>query len=118
MSVLFYLVGPWVIDLLTTSADIRTEAQQYLWWAILIPITGVLAFQMDGVYIGSTWSRDMSILMLISLVIYIATFFITKGLWGNDALWFALHVFLVARGLSLAARLPTNTRRAFAGAAS
>ena len=36
-----------------------------------MPLSGVLAFQMDGVFIGATWSRDMRNMMLLSLAAYL-----------------------------------------------
>jgi hypothetical protein len=48
------------------------EAARYLPWAALTAVAGVLAFQMDGVFIGATWSRDMRNMMLLSFLLYLA----------------------------------------------
>ena len=39
----------------------------YIPWAAFTAVSGVLAFQMDGVFIGATWSRDMRNMMLLSV---------------------------------------------------
>src|SRR5690606_38970399 len=84
---LFLLAGETFIKLLTTSEDVRSASIAYLPWAALTAVSGVLAFQMDGVFIGATWSRDMRNMMLISLAIY-ATCMLTLGhLLGNAGLW-------------------------------
>ena len=64
-------------------------------------MSGVLAFEMDGVYIGATWSRDMRNMMLISIAIYLASWWVLTQSFGIHGLWMALLIFLGARGLSL-----------------
>lgn len=109
----FVLTGPWLIDLMSTNSDIRLEANELLLWAALIPLTGVLAFQMDGVFIGATWSRDMSIMMIVSLILYLITWQLVKEPYGNHGLWFALHAFLFFRGVTLGFRVAPNMRKTF-----
>ena len=70
LSSLFYVAGPLMIDAMTTNADIRATARIFLIWAALTPIVGVVAFQMDGIFIGSTWSSDMRNMMLVSLAAF------------------------------------------------
>ncbi len=64
ITLLFLMVGTPLIALMTTAPDVRTVAATYLPWAALTAISGAIAFQMDGVYIGATWSRDMRNRML------------------------------------------------------
>ena len=110
---LFFLFGDHLIALMTTAPDVRAEAGRYLWMAALCAVTGVLAFQMDGVFIGATWSRDMRNMMLLSLAVYVAALWLMVPLLGNHGLWLALHTFLVVRGASLLFVLPLRARTAF-----
>jgi MATE family multidrug resistance protein len=111
---LFYLaLGPGFIDLMTTAADVRATARDYLAWAILTPIAGVIAFQMDGVFIGATWSRDMRNMMLLSLLIYIAAWAALTPLFGNHGLWLALLIFLSARSVTFHWRMRRLLPRTF-----
>jgi len=113
-SVVFLLLGEQFIDLVTTAPEVREMAAVFLPWAALTAITGVLAFQMDGVFIGATWSRDMRNMMLLSLATF-ALWIVTVGeSLGNHGLWAAIHIFLIARGLSLLSILPKRAREAFA----
>ena len=108
-----FLFGEPVIHFMTTAAGVREEATKYLFWAAIAAVSGVLAFQMDGVYIGATWSRDMRNMMLASLAIFVVLLFMLMPVWGNHGLWFALNVFLGARGLMLLAILPRKARTVF-----
>ena len=112
-SLVFFVLGDALVALLTASDDVRTEAANYLVWAALTAVTGVLAFQMDGIYIGATWSRDMRNMMLLSLAIYVVALLMFGRIFGNHGLWAALHLFLIVRGLSLSAMLPRRIGTSF-----
>lgn len=112
-SGVFWLLGPLLIELLTTIPDVKSEAMLYLPWAALIPLSGMLAFHMDGVFIGATWSRDMSIMMVVSLMGYLLVWWLVKDPLGNHGLWLALHAFVIFRGLTLLMRLVPRARQTF-----
>jgi putative MATE family efflux protein len=109
----FLLGGDTLVALMTNSAEVRQLAGAYLPWAAFTAITGVLAFQMDGVFIGATWSSDMRNMMLLSFAVFVAALLALVPRFGNDGLWAALHLFLIARGLSLASIVPARARRTF-----
>ncbi|WP_244395968.1 MATE family efflux transporter [Beijerinckia indica] len=102
--------GAFFIDIVSTNEAVRVTARQDLLLAALTPLVGCLAFELDGVFIGATWSRDMRNMMLVSLGLYLASFYALQSLrpdLGNRGLWFALLVFLSSRGLTLAWRYRT-----------
>ncbi len=105
-STLLLLFGDQLIHFMTTSEEVRMVANQYLIWAALTPLVGVLAFQMDGVFIGATWSVEMRNTMLISLVVFVALGHGLMPIWGNHGLWFALLSWLALRGLGMLYILP------------
>lgn len=117
VTALFFLVfGDNVIALLTTTETVRAEAANYLPWAAVTAITGALAFQMDGVYIGATWSSTMRNMMVLAFMGYLAALAIFVPLYGNHGLWLSLNVFLALRGVLLAARLPKLSNQIFRSA--
>ena len=105
--------GTELIAVITTAEDVRVAAATYLPWAALTALSGVLAFQMDGVFIGATWSRDMRNMMLASFVVFTAALYGLTPAFGNSGLWAALHIFLLCRGFSLLATLRVRVRTAF-----
>lgn len=108
------LSGNALIDLMTSSADVRQVARTFMWLAALAPICGVMAYAFDGIYIGATWARDMRNLMLASLAIYFAAWAALQPL-GNTGLWLALLIFLLARGCLQALRYRGLLETSFAG---
>lgn len=109
------LFGPSIIDLLTVNEDIRHTARMFLPWVALAPILGVGAFQLDGMFIGATQTRDMRNMMILSLAVYLAAWATLMPVFGNHGLWLALLVFYIVRGVALAVRLPALMRDHFDG---
>lgn len=116
LSACFWLAGGLAIDLMTTAEDVRALARAFLPWAALTPVFGVFAFQMDGIYIGATWTRPMRDMMVLSLLAFLATAVVAVPLLGNHGLWLALAVFLAARGVTLGRLIPRHAARTFAAA--
>jgi putative MATE family efflux protein len=114
-AALFLIFGPALIDVMTTAEDVRSEAKTYLVWAAITALSGVLAFQMDGVFIGATWSRDMRNMMLASLVVFLAFVFLVVPATGNHGLWIAFNLFLGLRGISLLALVGRRADTTFTG---
>lgn len=114
LSLATVLGGGLLVDLITTAPAVRETARAYMVWAMLLPLAGVLAFEMDGVFIGATWTDDMRNMMLASLAAYFAIWAVAMPLWGNHGLWLALICFLSLRGLTLLWRCPKRVERAFA----
>ncbi|MHA7969651.1 MATE family efflux transporter [Rhizobium sp. CAU 1783] len=115
-TVVFLAAGHSAIAVLTTAENVRALAGEFLPWAALTSVTGALAFQMDGVFIGSTWSREMRDMMLAAFAGYLLALAVLVPAFGNHGLWLALNVFLALRGLFLLALLPRKLDQTFATA--
>jgi len=113
VTLLFFIFGPWLIDILTTNEDVRRIARVYMFWAALSAIIGLLAFQMDGIYVGATWSADMRNMMLLSLLVFFGVWYFASPVMGNHGLWLSLQVFFGVRGISLLMKLPVKVRQTF-----
>ena len=112
-SLAFLTFGADVISWITTAQEVRQAATLALPWAALTAVSGVLAFQMDGVFIGATWSRDMRNMMLVSLAVFAVAIFVLGRLAGNPGLWASLHLFLIVRGLTLLSVMPRRAAFTF-----
>lgn len=109
----FLAIGNPLIDFLTTVPEVRVEAYSHLPWAALTALSGFLAFHMDGVFIGATWSHAMRNRMLMAFAGYCLALAVLVPAFGNHGLWASLNVFLVLRGLLLLQRLPALKAGAF-----
>ncbi|MBI5129085.1 MAG: MATE family efflux transporter [Rhodopseudomonas palustris] len=112
VSAIYATAGPLLIDVMTSNAELRRAARDYLWLVTLAPMLGVFAFSYDGVFIGATWAREMRNLMLLSMVLFFASWLALRS-FGNTGLWLALLSHYVWRGGLQALRYPAMLRSSF-----
>ena len=112
-AIFFFTAGRALIRLLTTSEEVRVTAGTYLPWAAITGLTGALAFLMDGVFIGATWSREMRNKMLLSFGGYVMALAVFVPTLGNHGLWMAMNAFLLFRGIFLAMGLKKRADQTF-----
>lgn len=107
------LVGPPSIGLLTNLEEVRRTAIRFLPWAALYVLFSFAAFQLDGIFIGATRTRDMRNASGLALAVFLLACWPLVA-WGNNlGLWIAFVVYVIARAVSLASRFP-SLRRAVA----
>ncbi|WP_170347228.1 MATE family efflux transporter [Ruegeria atlantica] len=106
LGTVFFLAGPALIDLMSTSPQVRAAGREYLFWAAIAPVIGVASWMFDGIYIGATWTRAMRNAMIQSVAIYVVALFILVPSFGNHGLWAALMVLNIARGVTMGWRYP------------
>ena len=67
-----------------------------------MPLSAVLSYLLDGVFIGAARSRYMMYGMAISVgLVYLPAWWLLRG-YGNHGLWLSFTLFNAARGLTLA----------------
>lgn len=106
LAVCFALFGGWIIDIMTTSPEVREVARIYLPYMVAAPIVGVAAWMLDGIFIGATRTKDMRNMMIISAVIYFLTVVPLMAVFENHGLWIALLLNFVVRGVTLGWKYP------------
>ncbi|WNJ16473.1 MATE family efflux transporter [Pontibacter sp. G13] len=105
-SLVYAVTGTHLLRLFTDQAETIAAAEVYLPWLIGFPIAAATAFMWDGVYIGATATVSMRNTMIVSFVIYLATYYLTFPIWGNHGLWLSMLVFMVARSVTLTILAP------------
>lgn len=88
------------LRLLTSDTAVVAAAQPYLLWAYLIPLAGMAAFVLDGVFIGLTETKGMLFSTAMAMVTFFAVYSLFCGDYGNNALWIAFLSFLGMRGVA------------------
>ena len=89
-----------ILYLLTNETEIIEGARSYIIWTILLPVSGFGAYIWDGIYIGATASKAMRNVLLLSVfAVFAPVYFILNRYIGNHALWLALILFLLSRGV-------------------
>ena len=101
LALVFAASGPWIIDLLTTSPEVREAARAYLPWLVVAPLIGVAAWIYDGIFIGAMLTGDMLRAMLLSVLVYAAALAALVPAFGNHGLWAGLMVLNATRTVTL-----------------
>ena len=98
--------GDHFIDWLTPIASVRDVAQDYLPYAAIYILVSFAAFQLDGIFIGATGSRAMRNAAFFSLAIFLIAAEILVPIAGNQGLWIAFVIYVIARAVTLGLYLP------------
>ncbi len=100
-AILYFSVGEHIINLLTGLENVRSLAYLYLPWLIIMPLVSFVCYLFDGIFIGAMLTREMRNTMLFSLFgVFLPTWYFTQHM-GNQGLWLAMTVFMLARGVSM-----------------
>jgi MATE family multidrug resistance protein len=95
------LLGRPVVETLTTLPAVRGAALLHLPWAALYVLVSVAAFQLDGIFIGTTRSREMRNASAASLAVFLLAAWPLAAAWGNHGLWLAFVLYVIARAATL-----------------
>ena len=110
VAVVYWLLGPAIIDLFTGIEKVRYAAVGYLPWVVASPLISVWSYQLDGIFIGATRTGAMRNAMALSLLVYLAACWLLIPALDNDGLWLAFLIFMAARAVTLAACYPALDR--------
>ena len=102
--------GP-LVSVFTNVTEVRTVAHAHFFWGALLPLVGVLAYQMDGIFAGATEGAAMRNGMIVSAGLYFACSGWAASEWGNHGIWGGIWTFLSLRGLTLLVQYPRLERR-------
>ncbi len=97
----YFFWGDDIVALITNIEDVKTTANQYLPWVIVLPVISVWSFQLDGIFIGTTHTREMRDGMIVSTVVYLVCTWLFVAWWHNHGLWLSLMVFMILRAVTL-----------------
>ena len=104
ISLAVWSCGSWIVALLTTQPELADMTLAYWHWVALLAPVAFLAFQMDGIFVGATRSREMRNAMILAA----GGFFILVTLlggYGLNGLLAAFTIYLGLRGVTLLVRL-------------
>ena len=99
-SIVYGFGGLDFLRLLTNEESVIIASEEYIFWAILIPISGIVAFVWDGVFIGMTMTKGMLSGTFVAAIVFFITYFSLETTLHNHALWLAFILYLAARGVT------------------
>ena len=110
LGALIWLGGPFLVDLLSTDPAVRDTARAYMPYAALAPVIGFAAYQMDGIFIGTTRTAEMRNAGLLAVALYIGAHFLLYPVMGATGIWAAFLIYYAVRALTLGLYYPRLLR--------
>jgi MATE family multidrug resistance protein len=106
LAVVFLALGAPIVRALTDLEPVRAAAIRYLPFAACYVLMSFAAFQLDGIFIGATRTRDMRNASIVALLLFLAAWWPLARAFGNAGLWLAFVAYVVARAVTLGVRYP------------
>ncbi|KCZ92083.1 MATE family efflux transporter [Hyphomonas johnsonii] len=106
IALVYFLGGGWVISTFIADPEARSAALQFLPWCAIVPVLGVAAWQLDGLFIGTTQGRALRTAGVLAAILYVGTDMLLRPAFGNAGVWTAFLSMYVYRAVALGAFVP------------
>ena len=99
---LFYLIFfKEIIYIITDIEILRFISFQHILWVIIIPPVACFCYQLDGIFIGASQTKEIRNAMIVSVIGYIGVSILLTRYLGNHGIWFSLLLFMMFRAATL-----------------
>ncbi len=101
ISILYLIFFKQIINMITDVEILRFISYKHFIWIIIIPPAASFCYQLDGIFIGASQTKEIRNAMIISVASFIViSIYLTKQ-FGNHGLWLSLFLFMIFRSLTL-----------------
>lgn len=101
LSGIWWLVMPLYLQLMTNIEPVFTLASSYQIFAVLLPLIGVGAYWLDGIFFGLTAGRVIRNAALILAALFFPLSWLLYQQWGMMGIWLSVWCLLLLRMLIL-----------------
>tara|TARA_A100001011_G_scaffold374173_1_gene434375 strand:- start:955 stop:2274 length:1320 start_codon:yes stop_codon:yes gene_type:complete len=101
LSFVYLIFFKQIINIITNIEILRFISYKHFLWVIIIPPIASFCYQLDGIFIGASQTKEMRNAMIISVVCFIIISIYSTKYFGNHGLWFSLMCFMILRSLTL-----------------
>ena len=107
IGIVLYITDYYIINLFTNIPVLQNLTFDLWNLVIITPFISMLAFQLDGIFIGATLAKEMrNSMILSSLIFYLIIEFIIQDTLNLKNLYSCFLLFLILRGVFLTFYLP------------
>ena len=101
VSFLYIIFFKQIINLITDIEILRFISYKHFLWAIIIPPIASFCYQLDGIFVGTSQTKEMRNAMIISVASFIFISIHMTKYFDNHGIWFSLMCFMILRSLTL-----------------
>ena len=80
---------------------LRFISYKHFIWIIIIPPIASFCYQLDGIFIGASQTKEIRNAMIFSVIGFIGASIYLIDYFENHGLWFSLMFFMILRALTL-----------------
>ena len=101
ISIIYIIFFKEIINILTDIEILRFISFQHILWVIIIPPVACFCYQLDGIFIGASQTKEIRNAMIVSVVGYVGVSILLTRYLGNHGIWFSLLLFMIFRSITL-----------------
>jgi multidrug resistance protein, MATE family len=101
ISIIYLTFFKQIINIITDIEILRFISYQHIIWVIIIPPLASFCYQLDGIFIGASQTKEMRNAMIVSVLSFLGISIYLTKYFGNHGLWFSLLIFMILRSLTL-----------------
>ena len=101
ISIFYIIFFKQIINTITDIEILRYIIYQHIIWIIIIPPIASVCYQLDGIFIGASQTKEMRNAMIVSVLSFVGISIYLTKYYENHGLWFSLLLFMILRSLTL-----------------
>ncbi len=101
ISLIYLIFFKEIIYIITDIEILRFISFQHILWVIIIPPIACFCYQLDGIFIGASQTKEIRNAMIISVLSYIGVSILLIKYLDNHGIWLSLLLFMIFRSLTL-----------------
>jgi MATE family multidrug resistance protein len=98
-SLIYFFGGEFILSIYTNQTNLIQKSLPFMPLVALLPLLSFAAFIYDGIFIGMTASKSMRDAVIISMVLFLAIFYLFREVNYEWALWGSFVMFFIFRGV-------------------
>lgn len=102
LTLLWWLAMPYYLPLMTDHTEVLKVAFDYRWYAIVLPIIGVGAYWLDGIFFGLTAGRVIRNAAIILALLFFPLSYLLYQSFGTHGIFLSVCGLLLLRLIILA----------------
>ena len=101
ISIIYIIFFKDIINIITDIEILRFISFQHIFWVIIIPPIACFCYQLDGIFIGASQTKEIRNAMIISVIGYVGVSILLTRYLDNHGIWFSLLLFMIFRAITL-----------------
>ena len=101
ISIIYLIFFKELIYIITDIEILRFISFQHILWVIIIPPIACFCYQLDGIFIGASQTKEIRNAMIVSVLSYIGVSILLTKYLDNHGIWLSLLLFMIFRSLTL-----------------